>query len=221
MVAQTPIVVANTTPDYEKILSLEPDLIIFDGTLYGPDEITKIEELGIETLKYEPTTIDDYKEFGYRLASKIGLETPVANQLDRVDHEVSAARANSTTSPKATILLGPESGGYLVMGVEGFHASILKTCGAEPVGAAGKLFQIAKIESLIDWNPEVIYSDGHAQDIYADPRLQQIAAVKNQRVFDYHPKELVRIGGKLEQMLRQFSRDMAEMPINPRERSGQ
>jgi ABC-type Fe3+-hydroxamate transport system substrate-binding protein len=134
-----------------------------------------------------------------------------------VYQELGTARATQTSKPRTTILLGPEEGKYLVMGVEGFHSWILKECGATPVGVAGTMFQEAKLESLIDWDPQVIYSDGHAQDIYADPRLQQLSAVKQQHVYDYDGKTLVRVAGNLNSIIKQMSSDISKLPVAPRQ----
>jgi iron complex transport system substrate-binding protein len=218
---KVPIVVSGTmAPDYEMILSLEPDLVIYDKTLYSDDEIAKIKELGVDTIEYDVRTVDDYADFGYRLASKLALETFTSEHIDRVYQELETARARSTTKPRTTVLLGPSEGGYLVMGVEGIHGNLIRECGGTPVGAAGRLFQIAKIESLIEWDPEVIYSDMRADEVYADPRLQALSAVKDQRVYNVEERIFIRVGGRLDGIIQNLSRDLSEMPVNPREGAG-
>ncbi len=212
-----PVVVGVTGPNIAKITEISPDLIIYDKALYGDDAVAKIEQMGFETLEFDPHDIDSYSDFGYKLASKLSLETFNESHQNNVVREMAAASANITTKPRTTVLLGkPEDGNYLVMGLEGIHSYLIKGCGGTPVGAGGKLFQPAKVESLIEWNPEIIYSDANAQAVYNDPRLQQVAAVKNQRVYDFDPKTLVRVGGNLDGIIKIMAADISKMPINPR-----
>ncbi len=215
-ILQVPIVVSNQTPDFEAITRVNPDLIIYDKALYGDDAVAKIKQMGFETLEYNVKDVESYADFGYRLAGKLSLETQNELHINAIYRELAAASANKTTNPRVTVLLGsPKDGDYWVMGLEGIHAKIIKACGGTPVGAGGTLFQLAKLESLIDWDPEVVYSDGNAQLVYADPRLQQLSAVKNQRVFDFDAKDIARLGGKLDKVVRTISGDLSKMPVSP------
>jgi ABC-type Fe3+-hydroxamate transport system substrate-binding protein len=217
VILAVPIVVPETGPDFERIASVSPDLIIYDKTLYGDDAVAKIKQMGIETLEYSAANVESYADFGYRLAGKLSLETPNESHINNVYRELAKAAANETSKPRVTVLLGkPSDGEYLVMGLEGIHAYILRACGGTPVGAGGNLFQLAKIESLIDWDPQVIYSDENAQAIYGDKRLQGVSAVKNQRVYNMDARTLVRIGGRLDEVIRIIAADLRDMPISPR-----
>ena len=214
-IARVEIVVRNAKPDYEAILGLEPDLIIYDKSLYSDDEIAKIEGLGIETLEYDPKTIQDYVTYCHVLASKLSMETMVSKQMDYLYGALEAAKGHPTTNPRTTILLGDgKSYDYLVLGKEGFHANILQECGATVVGADGSLFQNLNVERLIDMDPEVIYSDGNAKSIYADPRLQSVSAVKNLHVYDVDPKTIVRVGDQLKALIERFDDDLHRLPAN-------
>jgi ABC-type Fe3+-hydroxamate transport system substrate-binding protein len=221
-VLQIPVVTDGIHPNPEKIMAVKPDLIIYDKSLYSDDEIAKIKSLNVETLEYDVQSIDEYIDFGYRLAGKLCIETNNETHVNNVIRDLAKAQANETNKPRATVLLGnPGEGDYLVMGLEGMHSHLISACGGTPVGAAGTMFQTAKIESLIDWNPAVIYSDGNAQALYDDPRLQSIDAVKNQHVYDVDARTLVRMGGKLDWMIRTFGNDFSKMDINPRRGDGQ
>jgi ABC-type Fe3+-hydroxamate transport system substrate-binding protein len=221
-ILKIPVVTDGIHPNPEKIMAEKPDLIIYDKSLYGDDEIAKIKALGVETMEYDAKNIEEYIDFGYRLAGKLCIETHNENHVNTVIRDLAKAQANQTSKPKTTVLLGkPADGDYLVMGLEGMHAFLIQACGGTPVGAGGRMFQTAKIESLIDWNPAVIYSDGNAQALYDDPRLQSIDAIKNQHVYDVDAKDLVRVGGKLDLLIRTFGNDFAKMQVNPRTEAGQ
>ncbi|HXH62019.1 MAG TPA: helical backbone metal receptor [Fimbriimonadaceae bacterium] len=208
-----PIVVVDQRPDPEKILAQNPDLIVYDKALYSDDEIAKIKALGIETMEYDPRTVEDYADFGYRLAAKLADETTFAEHIDAVYREVADARATPTTDPKTTILLGDGNGNYLVMGVDGFHANLFKICGGVPVGVPGPRFAPINIEKLIDLNPEVVYAgDEEALKILKDPRLQGIKAVKEHHVYPYDERTLLRMSMALNKIIKDFSHDIATLP---------
>jgi ABC-type Fe3+-hydroxamate transport system substrate-binding protein len=211
------IVVSGTRPDEEAIIAIQPDLIMYDKALYSDDEIAKIKQMGFETIEYDVETIDDYADFGYRLGAKLSMEMTMSRYLDKVYQAVAAAVVHQTTKPRTTLLLGDgKEGNYLMMGKAGFHSQLFSTCGATPVGVEGKMFQEANIERLIDMDPEIIYSDGNAQSIYGDARLQAVAAVKNQRVYDFDAKDIVRIGAMLDKIIERIGEDVYRMPVNPR-----
>ena len=107
-VAIVPEVVKGTTVLYEEILATEPDLILYDTMIYSDDEIAKIEELGIETLAYNPNTIEEYADFGYRLASMINTEMYMNSYIDKV-YQSGNVRVQVTRGPR-----GGQASGRLI-----------------------------------------------------------------------------------------------------------
>lgn len=210
------VVVSDTKPNYERIAELKPDLIMYDKSLYSDDDIAKLKELGFELLELDATSVDKYADFGYSLGARMSIEMTTSRYLDKVYQALAAAVVKQTTNPRATVLLGDGSmGNYLVMGSESIYAELYTQCRATPVGVEGTKFQEVNIERLIDMDPEVIFSDGNAKAIYADPRLQSISAVKNQHVYDYNAKDLVRFGAKLNTLIEKMSDTVFRMPKNP------
>lgn len=216
------IVVSETKPNYERIAELKPSLIVYDKALYSDDDVAKLEQLGFETLAVDMTSIDGYARFGYEIGAKLSFEMTVSRYLDKVYQSVAAAVVRQTTNPRATLLLGDgKVGNYLIMGKDGLYGEIFTQCRTQPVGVDGKMFAEVNIEKLIDMDPEVIYSDGNAQAIYADPRLQSISAVKNQHVYDYDAKDIVRIGARLNTIIDDISDGVFELRKNPPVRAAQ
>lgn len=208
-------VVANVKPNYEAIARIDPDLIIYDTMLYSEDDIAKIEELGFETLAYDSNTIEDYADFEYRLASKISQEIMMSGFIDKIYSEVAAAKTNETGNPRTTIMLGSGGiGDYLVMGDSGIHSALIEAAGGNVVGVEGRLFQQMSIEKLIDVDPEVIFADGpeSALEILTDPRLQGITAVKERHVYEVEARTLVRIGAKMDVLIKAMNTYLTAKP---------
>ncbi len=207
------VVVKGTKPDYEAIVSLRPDLIVYDRALYSDDEIAKIKELGVETMEYDPHTLDDYNDFVYKVGSKLAIEMAASRYLDKIATALTLSLSAAKDHPKVTILLGTREEGYYIMGTGGFHAEVLRLCGGTPVGVDGDRFAPANIERLIEMDPEVIYSDGNSAEIYSDPRLQNVLAVQKFHVYDSDPKYLTRMSSKIDTYFQRISRDLREKYI--------
>ncbi|MCH8979421.1 MAG: ABC transporter substrate-binding protein [Armatimonadetes bacterium] len=211
------VVVTEMKPDYELILTLDPDLILYDTMLYGEEEVAKIEkffgERDIETMPYVPDTIEEYKDFGYRLAAKLQLETFMATYLDKLERQLGLAATNDTGDPRTAVLLGGEGGNYLAMGTQGLHAAVVAAAGGTPVGPSGRLFQEIDAESLIEMDPEVVFSDGAARAILSDPRLQGLTAVKEGYVYDVDGQTLIRVGARMDSLVSGMHRMLMSRPV--------
>ena len=216
-VLKATVVVADMEIDYDLILGKTPDLIIYDTMLYGEERIAEIEkffkENGIETMPFAPNTIDEYTDYGYRLAAKLHLETYMSSYLDKVVLQIGLAATEYTGNPRTAVLLGGQGGDYLMMGTQGLHAAVVAASGGTPVGPDGRLFQSIEIESLIEMDPEVVFSDGAGLEILSDPRLQGLTAVKEGHVYDVDEKTLLRIGGKMDSLVKGMHIALTSRPV--------
>jgi len=212
-VVNVPVMTKGTKPDYEKILESDIDLIIFDKMLYSDDEVAKIESLGITTLERDATNVEEYADFCYRLASKISMEGFMSTYVDKVFEQQTAAESWEGDNPKTTILLGGMEEQYLIMGDAGLHADMIDVCGGTPVAVPGKLFQPVKFESLIEMDPEIIFSDGHAVEILSDPRLSGLTAVKEGFVYDVDERSLVRLGSRFDKLIQSIHIAIRTRPV--------
>lgn len=203
-------VVKGTKPDYEAILSVDPSLIVYDKALYSDDEIAKLKDLDVELMEYSPNNLQEYSDFIYRIGSKLAIEMFTSGYIDKIEKSRAIASNLIVNRPKVTILLGSAEEGYYVMGTDGLHADVLKVSGGTPVGVEGNRFAPLNIEQLIAWDPEVIYSDGHADDVYADPRLKTVKAIKEFHVYDSDSRYLTRMSSKIDTYIDRFARDLRE-----------
>ena len=208
------IVVNGTTPDYEQITELAPDLIVYDKSLYSDEVVAKLQALGFETLELNAQTIDEFRDFCEKLASRIAIEMTMSRYLDKVYQSVALASGRKTTKPRTTILLGDGSEGYLVMGVKGLQAFVIEKCGATPIGVDGEKFAEMNLEKLIDLDPEIIYSDGSAAAVLSDARLQGLSAVKNKHVYNIDGKDILRFGARMHTIIDEIGLKVYEMPVS-------
>lgn len=204
-VLNAPIVMKGTTPDYEQIASINPQYIVYDVSLFSADEIQKIEELGAETLPFDATTLEEYMDYCYRLANKMGGETNMSEYLDKVYNAAEAAKGSAPEiRPRTAVLMG-SGGRYMSAGTDSFLASLITLSGGEVIGPSGKIFADMSVESLVAADPHIIISNGSAAEIMKDPRFAGTWAVKNNRVVDIEGDVLLRAGGRVEQLIEGLS----------------
>ncbi|HZH97373.1 MAG TPA: helical backbone metal receptor [Fimbriimonadaceae bacterium] len=205
------VVMKGVKPNYELIADLEPDLVIYDGDLFGADDLSKFKELNIDTYDVGAQTLQEYREKLQRLASMTGSEMMMSDYLSRITAKLDAAVSIKPDAPKRVAVMLPGKGTeHMVAGTESFLADVARHTGGNPVGPKGKLFMPVNAESLIQMDPEVIVVAGtDAQSILSDARLKGITAVKKGLVRRVDPDIALRKGARVDNLVDALSNIMA------------
>lgn len=196
------VVVDSTKPDYEKILSLKADLVVYDPLLYSDAEIAKIKELKIETFVWDPKNIDEMIDLLYKIGAMTRSELNCSGYVDKII----AARAEATSQalspmPRVALVLPGVGSEHMIVGTNSFQADQLKASGGEPVGPASDRFVPLNPEELITLNPDAIIVAGDAAPILNDPKLQSIKAIQTKRVLGLAADACLRRGGRVDQFI--------------------
>ncbi len=213
------------TPDYEKIVSMQPDLIITSrGT--SQEVLEKLRELGMQVLGVDPQTLDDVfscmKMFGRLTGNAMAAADIVAQLQWRRWGAVARARVAVAEKgrPRTVFVLSLEP--LFVAGKGSFIASLIEDAGGEQViaarvaGADQPWPQVSK-ETLLAASPQVlIFSSAHAGDERAhnaeelltrlrkDAAWAQLPAVKDGRVYVIDDDLITIPGPRLLQALEQM-----------------
>ncbi len=197
-------VVANIKPDYEKIATLQPDLILYDTSIYNASDIEKIKALGAETFAMDVHTLKEYIDYCYRLGAYNPDPTRMSDYVEKVRSAISLCSGNPPApGTKVAILIGnSKEGEYMIAGKGTFQADEVRTAGGEPVGPDVKNFAPLSVESLISWNPTVIVTtEGNGVNISSDPRLRSLKAVAKGRIVEFNGDVLLRAGARVDQFI--------------------
>jgi len=201
-----PIVVNGTKPDYERIKSYNPALIVLDETLYGADDLAKIKELGIETAILSPTSLDNVLDYYAQIGMLVGNEQGASDFIDRVFATRETALGNMGESRVPSMVLiggGPD---YMVAGSQTYVADAVRAAGGEFLGPEAKLFVAINPEEIIRLNPQVVFMPkGDAEKFLADSRFASVSAVKNRRVYPTDSGVLLRPGSRIDKLIQAMS----------------
>ena len=202
-------IVASVKPDYEAITKIAPELILYDSSLYSPQDIDKLKATHADLFAIDAQTIDEFEKQLYTLGSMLGWETRFNDYIDRVDVEKKAAEASPLSpAPKVAIVMPGQSGDDYIAGTDSFLADVVKTCGGQLVGPKGSQFVPLNAESFVSLNPDVIITNGSKADlggpalIANDPRFKTITAVKQGRIKAINSDVLLRRGQRVDELIK-------------------
>ena len=210
--AQKVAVVASTKPDYEMIATLRPDLVVYDGDLYGPADVEKIKALGADTWVMDAKTVDAYIDQLRHLASMLSTETNGATYVDKVFAARNAAQAEAKTpQPKVAIMLPGQGTEHMIAGAKSFYADAVKAAGGNAIGPDADKFVNVNPEWLISENPDAIVIGVNKADqtsaneavnsLLKDGRFKNITAISKKQIIAIDQDVLLRRGWRVDKLI--------------------
>lgn len=191
-----PKVGALVDPDFERILSLKPTLVVVYAT--QTDLIARLSRAGIATHKYELAGLANVTATIRSLGDSTGHTAEARALADRIESELADIRKKVAghPRPRTALIFGREAGtlrGIYASGGVGFMHDMLEAAGGEDVfGDVKRQSLQATTEMLLARAPDVIIeaypSDGWPPDRLARERdvwraLPSLPAVRNNRVY--------------------------------------
>ncbi len=199
-VQSQPIIMAGVKPDFERIAASEANYAVYDADLFSEADLSKLKEIGVEPIPFQAKNFEDFSDFCYRLAKRIGGETMLSDYIDSIVKKIAEGRVeDGEAKPRALFLSGSE-GEYLALGRGTLLADITGRMNGEVVGPDADRWTAMNAEAILAADPQVIVCAGSAQRVLADPRLAQTSAVKARLVVDIDADILLRSGQRLDQL---------------------
>jgi iron complex transport system substrate-binding protein len=187
---------ALVDPDYERILSLRPDLVVVYGT--QRDLITRLEQAHLPMFSYAHAGLADITATMRALGARVGHQAEAEARATEIDRSLADIRRRVAGDPKPKTLLvfGREAGTlrgiYASAGV-GFLHDMLEVAGGIDVFADVKRESIqASVEQILARAPEVILEvrvgggltpDRLPEELRSWRGLPSVPAVRTGRLF--------------------------------------
>lgn len=187
-------------PDIEKIVSLQPDLVVhvFDN----PDLYAKLEEAGIKVMQFEQAdSIDEtyalIERFGTELKQEEKAQEIVKTMKEKIEAVKQSVAQADPVSVYYVVGFGPD-GDFTATGDTFIH-EMLTVAGGDNVAkdATGWSYNL---ESLISADPEIIVLSDQwdmKTNFLAADGYQQLSAAKADKVFEINPDLLERQGPRI------------------------
>lgn len=207
-----PVVTSGHQVVAEKIIALNPDLVIIDSSVGPTQAIASLEKAGIRIARInEVWTVDGISKKVVEVAALLGVPITGKKLSSLIDSTISSASKKVEGSPRVLFLyLRGGNSIYLVGGAGSGADSMLKAIGAIDVGATAgsKPFTALTSESLIAMKPDVILvmtkglaSVGGVAGLIELPGVAQTPAGKNSRIISVDDSLLLSFGARTPSLL--------------------
>lgn len=212
--SSVPIVTSGHQVIPEKIISLNPDLVIIDKSTGPQVAIAALRSAGIKVVQTpEAWTLADIEPKVTAIAAAIGVPGDGV-KLSKAIAAASLPAANLKSGTRVAFLyLRGGSAIYLIGGKGSGADSLLSAVGAVDVGAQKlkNAFNSMTSEALISLNPEVLLvmtkgleSTGGVTGLIALPGIAQTDAGKNKRIVSVDDSLLLSFGPRTADLLAQL-----------------
>lgn len=192
-------IVANPKPDIEKMLERQVELVIADKNLLSDESAEKIKAAGIEVLRLEFNSIQDWIDNVVLLGDMFLKQKVASEKVDAVLRSQSLAKSQPL-SPVPKVLVAMGGNQPWAAGVESFQADIVRAAGGEPVGPPGVNYSRVGPEQVLQWNPDVIF-------VSDDPNAYTLASWKGTNagkrglIIEVNPNLLLRAGARVADLI--------------------
>jgi iron complex transport system substrate-binding protein len=176
-----------TTIDIEKVVSLNPDLVVAsEGN--GQQNVETLKNLGLTVVAFSPKSIDDIKKNVLLLGRITGEEENASKLVNFIDEKIASSRNEFERKPKVVHILWHEP--IWVSGSGTFIDEIISIVGGENVFSDLKGWKAVSKEDIISKNPDIVLvssgsgmgGEGNATYEFVVSELD-IDAVKEGRVY--------------------------------------
>lgn len=184
------------TPDIEKIISLEPDLVI-TSTHFNEENGAKLNEAGINVISlYEENDVNGV----YTIIDTLGKITNKQSEADKTVAEMKATlsevetKINGLEQPTVYYVVGYGEGGDFTAPVNTFVGQLIKLAGGNNIVPASDNWGYS-LEALLEADPHIIVvRKGDKDNFMATEGYKELTAVKEGRVYEIDNNLLDRQG---------------------------
>ncbi len=196
----------------EKIASLEPDVLLMgEGEMMG-DMIEQFEEMDIETLVFDPKTLDEIEEMYVtigELFDDIEAAESLAAELQEDREKLEKSIDELDEHPTGVMLLEPES--LFTVGADEFMTEVIELTGIDNIAAEESGYYEISQEILLEEDPDLIITTYHdLEDIEQMGALSELTAVQEGDVYQAHEDKFSRPGPRIIDGAREVMQDIHE-----------
>lgn len=207
--AALPDVATFSSVDVEKVVALEPDIVIAGGLGFTPaDAITRLRELEIPVVVvYAPSVEGVYKDIGLigQATGTTAAATALVDDMKTDIDAISSAVADQTPKPRVLYEVGYDAttGAIFAPADDSFLAEMVTLAGADTITTGDPVTYEISLEALIEKDPQIIvlgtnpfYAPTPAE-VAARPGWDALTAVRNGDVRPVRDIEITRPGPRL------------------------
>ncbi len=211
-----PRVAGYSTPDIEKVVSLEPDLILAES-IHEKTALSAMESVGLTVIVMSAKSLDTVLQDITLVGQITGKSKAAAQLVDEMRNRIEAITAKTESlapeqRPRVLYVIWHDP--IWTMGSETFSNDLIQKAGGENIFADDfKKSRVVSLEAVIDRNPQVIIVSGMGatkdliyNSIKTHPRLSTVEAMINGRVYQVDGDLVERPGPRIVDGLEQVAK---------------
>lgn len=176
------------TPNVEAMLALNPDLVL--QWTFNPEIIEPMERVGLKVVGWSCCTEQERRDYlmmtGF-ISGRIDRAQAILKLQDTSNDALRARFAELPTDALVTMLEVDQLGDQIRVVANSSRDDSLSGVKNVAADGSGEWWRTIDVEQFLVWNPQVIvisaYADFGPAEVYANPLLAGIDAVKNRRVY--------------------------------------
>jgi iron complex transport system substrate-binding protein len=209
----TPIV-ANPNPDMDKIIRLQPDLIIVDQNMVNPSYLEQFKRANIEVLVLKINSVKDWIAAVETIGNKLLMQKQASDVVDEAKTAMHLGETDPIV-PKPKVLIAMDAERPMAAGLQSYQADVVRVAGGEPVGPDADKFVPISPEQIVQWNPDAIIVPGMPDRYLHSPAFAATKAAKNGAVIGVNENHLLRAGAKLKDLIRAVHQELMRTSHTP------
>src|SRR5699024_8942476 len=188
---ETPVISGpDFIPNMEEVLAADPDVVVQWGDM-GDEVLQPIEQAGLPVVGLEYGTQEDLETWIDLFGDMIGKPERADEILNWMHEEAEAVSGQvedlDLESPRGLSMSYSERA-ISVDTSSDYAQHVFDTAGITNVAKDAPVTDgVASAEQIIEWDPEIIFLSAFdpavPDDVYNDPRLSEVTAVKDKRVY--------------------------------------
>ena len=194
---EKPSIGGFSTPNMEKIVALDPDLVLMSGTLLTGDFLSKLENYGLTVVALVPRTFSDILDGIALIGTATGETAKAESLLTGMRERINAitAKTNGLTEnerPSVFYLIWHDP--LMTSGGDTFINEMVEIAGGKNIFKEVSGAPTVELEVVITRNPQVMIAGtgmGSGEELTlqfleSEARLKDTDAVKNGRIYGIH-----------------------------------
>lgn len=185
-------------PNVELVLEKNPDLVISGGYMHE-EAMETLTDAGITVLPVEAESFDNVYASIENIGKAVGASDAAAEMIEGMRSDVAEVQEQVADLPPVRVFYMLSYGEEIWTGSAGtfIHDMIGYAGGLNIAAEADTPWTRYSMEALVEGNPEVIVCDVYVDPdaVKADPALQSVDAVVNDRVYPVSDTDVFTLGG--------------------------
>jgi len=184
------------SPNVEKIMGARPDVVILYATNDNRAAANALRRAGLRVLGLKIDRIADFRRAAMTLGALAGDTVAARFTADSVERTLDRVRAATAALPHPRVLWYLWDNPILVLGSGSYQSELLTIAGGENVYAdRPEAAASVSLEDVLRRDPAVILLDsGRTAVLRASPRWRDVAAVRDNRLYEIDDALLNRPG---------------------------